>query len=130
MEILSLEESAKAQALGTAAWVGTLDPSINYPAEGLQSVLQHTHPPRYRFATWQMLMSELVRASHQGLAGAEAEAAATAAVLQRRQWLENAEKLRQDGLYVDPHSGSTPQKFTKGDYGEAVAVVRPYVNIT
>jgi len=139
LEILALEEAAKAQALGMRAMLATLE-DIEVPTEGLQDVLQRKHTVRHRFAAWQLLNRELVRISmeqfeHQLTQGPPAQRidinqAATAAVLKKSRWLKKADGLKQRGFYVDPHGGTFPARLSRADYDEAVAIVEPYVTTT
>ncbi len=45
----------------------------------------------------------------------------------RIKWLNRVDKLKQRGLYVDPHGGSTPSAIGKNDFEEASSIVEPYV---
>jgi AbiV family abortive infection protein len=139
LEILALEEAAKAQALGMRAMLATLQ-DIDIPTEGLEDVLQREHPVRHRFAAWQLLNRELVRITvdqfeqqlTQGPPAQRIDAyqAATAAVLKKSRWLKKADGLKKRGLYVDPHGGTIPARLGRADYDEAVAIVEPYVTTT
>jgi AbiV family abortive infection protein len=139
LEILALEEAAKAQALGMRAMLASLN-GIHVPTEGLEDVLQREHTVRHRFAAWQLLQQELVRISreqfeHQLRKGPPEQRidvylAATEAVLKKKLWLDRAERRKQRGIYVDAHSGTTPSQTGRADYVEAVAVVEPYVTLT
>jgi AbiV family abortive infection protein len=139
LEILALEEAAKAQALGMRARLATLL-GIDIPIEELEDVLQREHTVRHRFAAWQLLQHELVRISQEQFERQlshgppsqriDVYEAATAAVLRKKRWLNKAERLKQRGIYVDPHSGTIPSRLGRADYNEAVAIVEPYVTLT
>jgi AbiV family abortive infection protein len=139
LEILALEEAAKAQALGMRAMLATLH-DIEVPTEGLQDVLQREHTVRHRFAAWQLFNRELVRITMdqfeqqltQGPPAQRIDAyrAAAAAVLKKSRWLKKADGLKKRGLYVDPHGGTIPARLGRADYDEAVAIVEPYVTTT
>jgi AbiV family abortive infection protein len=138
LEILALEEAAKAQALGMRVIIASFD--FEMPTKGLEDVLQRGHTVRHRFAAWQLLQQEAVRISreqfeHQLRHGPPEQRidvyqAATAAVLKKKRWLDKADGRKQIGLYVDPHGGTTPSRIGHADYEEAVAVVEPYVSLT
>jgi AbiV family abortive infection protein len=139
LEILALEETAKAQALGMRAMLATLR-DIDIPTDGLEDVLQREHTVRHRFAAWQLFNQELVRISREQFENQlrqgppderiDVYQAATAAVFKKSRWLLKAERLKQRGMYVDPHRGTIPSRLGRADYEEAVAIVEPYVTLT
>jgi len=130
VEILALEEAAKAQALGMRAIFASLHPSIQVPVKGLEDVLQRRHGIRYRFAAWQIVQRRLVELSGETTGREVTMLEATTAVAKQLRWLRKADRLRERGFYVDPHSGKSPSEMTRDDYDEAAAITEPYVSVT
>ena len=131
LEVLALEEAAKAQALRMCWRLSLVGEAFVDPdrlGERLEDVLQRDHIERHRFAAWHQGISDLLRQ-----AGATDEARRLShdrKHLPKYEWLYRAERLKQRGLYVDPHAGTSPSDVTRADYRDATAMVEPYVTAT
>jgi AbiV family abortive infection protein len=137
LSVLALEEAAKAQGLGMMVWASTLDPGIAYPTAGLKDVaLRRDHTVRHRFAAWQKTMQAIVQiyGERRDLVRArkelELELEAARRVASQTKWLHRADRLKQQGLYVELPANTMPIELTRADYDEALAIIEPYVTLT
>jgi AbiV family abortive infection protein len=131
LEVLALEEAAKAQVLGMMLMASAFGLSPDYSEALLESVIEKKHGIRHLFASFQIFKQELKRS-------ADADPTHLLSFdpdLDRRiaestDWLSDAESLKQNGLYVDPRKGWTPSRLGRPDYDRAAAIVEPYVSLT
>ena len=123
--VLALEEAVKADLL-TMRWkMELLHPGLDYLVKNPDVVTKRDHSVRHLVAARQIYANEVHRL-HVGMPYEEIERAAEA-VSAKVDWLMNADRLKQAGLYVDPGQRSTPSKITRGDYDTALGIVGPYV---
>ena len=142
LEVLALEEAAKARALRLAATLpitarGPIDAESAEEVTQLltalvEDVLRRDHSIRHWFAQFELHVRETERLRHNEAFRdfSERVRAAEAALEDKVRWLDRADDLKLQGLYVEPHNGSTPSKLNRSDYEEAVAVVEPFVAAT
>jgi AbiV family abortive infection protein len=124
--VLALEEAVKADLL-TMRWkMALLQPGLDYLVKNPDVITKRTHSLRHLVAARQVFANELSRLHAGGMRDEVVEEAAKS-VAAKVDWLINADRLKQSGLYVDALTRSTPSTIRGADYEVALAIVDPYV---
>jgi AbiV family abortive infection protein len=131
LEVLALEEAAKAQVLGMMFMAFTFGLSPDYSEALLESVIEKKHTIRHWFASFQIFKQEIRHsADADPIHLFSFDPDLDSRIAGSTDWLGDAESLKQNGLYVDPRKGWTPSRLGRPDYDRAVAIVEPNVSLT